>query len=154
MASFCEYMASIGFMIGGALVNALAFSGSNYLFHSISGNKELKRHNLEMEKLSRQRDEFNKQRIRRLDFINDRLMKEHNSQEKFIELDKAMQAYKQASMINNNILMSDLPPITVAEPEIISDNNFNNGLLISLGNTVIATGITYFVMKKYYHNKK
>ena len=25
-------MASIGFLIGGALVNALAFTGSNYLF--------------------------------------------------------------------------------------------------------------------------
>ena len=32
-------MASIGFLIGGALVNALAFTGSNYLFSSLS--KEL-----------------------------------------------------------------------------------------------------------------
>ena len=29
-------MASIGFLIGGALVNALAFTGSNYLFSSLS----------------------------------------------------------------------------------------------------------------------
>ena len=29
-------MASIGFLIGGALVNALPFTGSNYLFSSIS----------------------------------------------------------------------------------------------------------------------
>ena len=29
-------MASIGFLIGGALVNALAFSGSNFLFSSLS----------------------------------------------------------------------------------------------------------------------
>ena len=29
-------MASIGFLVGGALVNALAFTGSNYLFSSIS----------------------------------------------------------------------------------------------------------------------
>ena len=29
-------MASIGFPIGGALVNALAFTGSNYLFSSLS----------------------------------------------------------------------------------------------------------------------
>ena len=28
-------MASIGFLIGGALVNALAFTGSNYLFSSL-----------------------------------------------------------------------------------------------------------------------
>ena len=29
-------MASIGFLIGGALVNALAFTGSNYLFSRLS----------------------------------------------------------------------------------------------------------------------
>ena len=29
-------VASIGFLIGGALVNALAFTGSNYLFSSLS----------------------------------------------------------------------------------------------------------------------
>ena len=29
-------MASIGFLIGGALINSLAFTGSNYLFSSLS----------------------------------------------------------------------------------------------------------------------
>ena len=29
-------MASVGFLIGGALINALAFIGSNYLFSSLS----------------------------------------------------------------------------------------------------------------------
>ena len=29
-------MASIGFLIGGALINALAFSGSNFLLSSLS----------------------------------------------------------------------------------------------------------------------
>ena len=29
-------MASIGFLIGGALVNAIAFSGSNFLLSSLS----------------------------------------------------------------------------------------------------------------------
>ena len=40
-------MASIGFLIGGALVNALAFTGSNFLFSSLSKesvDKEQKRH--------------------------------------------------------------------------------------------------------------
>ena len=39
-------MASIGFLIGGALVNALAFTCSNFLFTSLSKesiNKEQKR---------------------------------------------------------------------------------------------------------------
>ena len=29
-------MANIGFLIGGAFINALAFSGSNFLFSSLS----------------------------------------------------------------------------------------------------------------------
>ena len=29
-------MASVGFLIGGAVINALAFSGSNFLFSSVS----------------------------------------------------------------------------------------------------------------------
>ena len=29
-------MASVGFLIGGAIINALAFSGSNFLFGSLS----------------------------------------------------------------------------------------------------------------------
>ena len=40
-------MAGIGFLIGGALVNALAFTGSNYLFSRLSRESidmERKRH--------------------------------------------------------------------------------------------------------------
>ena len=35
-------MASIGFLIGGALINALAFSGSNFLFSSLSKDQSIK----------------------------------------------------------------------------------------------------------------
>ena len=35
-------MASIGFLIGGALVNALAFTGSNYLFRAYLENQLIK----------------------------------------------------------------------------------------------------------------
>ena len=49
-------MASIGFLIGGALINALAFTGSNYLFSSLSKesiDKERKRHDKAIEDLQR-----------------------------------------------------------------------------------------------------
>jgi len=53
-------MASVGFMVGSALVNALVFTGRNLLFYL--GNKhesmdEVKRHNKAMEELSKKRDE-------------------------------------------------------------------------------------------------
>ena len=47
-------MASIGFLIRGALVNALAFAGSNYLFSSLSKesiDREQKRHDKAIEDL-------------------------------------------------------------------------------------------------------
>ena len=45
-------MATIALMVGGAITNALAFSGSNFLFSQMSGAAERKRHNLAMEKPS------------------------------------------------------------------------------------------------------
>ena len=47
-------MASIGFLMGGALVNALAFSGNNFLFSSLSKesiDKEQKIHDKAIEDL-------------------------------------------------------------------------------------------------------
>ena len=47
-------MASVAMLIGGALANALVFTGSNYLFHKLSAHNidtERKRHNAAIEKL-------------------------------------------------------------------------------------------------------
>ena len=68
-------MASLLFTVVGAGVNALAFSGTNFLFSRLTdhGEEERKRHDLALEKLQRARDEWNKDRMKRLDFINKRL---------------------------------------------------------------------------------
>jgi len=49
-------MAAIGMMVGGAVVNALPFTGGNYLFSllgdkSTEAEKERKRHDLAIEEL-------------------------------------------------------------------------------------------------------
>ena len=47
-------MASVAMLIGGALVNALAFTGGSYLFHRLSKDRidaEKKRHDAAIEKL-------------------------------------------------------------------------------------------------------
>ena len=68
-------MASVLFTIGGAVVNALAFSGTNFIFSRLTyhGAEERKRHDLALEKLQKERDEWNEDRMKRLDFINKRL---------------------------------------------------------------------------------
>ena len=68
-------MASFVFTVGGTVVNALAFSGTNFVSSRLTdhGAKERKRHDLALKKLQRARDEWNRGRIKRLDFINKRL---------------------------------------------------------------------------------
>ena len=63
------------FTIGGAVVNALAFSRTNFVFSRLTdhGEEERKRHDLALEKLQRARDEWNKDQMRRLDFVNRKL---------------------------------------------------------------------------------
>ena len=73
-------MASIGFLIGGALVNALAFTGSNSLFSSLSKesiDKERRRHDKAIEDLQRAQIEWAKKRQEQLDYINSEIAKEH-----------------------------------------------------------------------------
>ena len=69
-------MATIALMVGGAITNALAFSGSNFLFSQMSGAEERKRHNLAMENLQHERDTWNEERLERIDYINEELKKE------------------------------------------------------------------------------
>ena len=68
-------MASLFFMIGGAVMNAFAFTSINFIFSRLTdhGAKERKRHDLEEEKLQRARNKWNEDRMKRLDFINKRL---------------------------------------------------------------------------------
>ena len=89
-------MASIGFLIGGALVNALAFTGSNYLFSSLSKesiDKERERHDKAIEDLQRAQIEWAKKRQERLDYINDQIIKERKAEKRFTDLNSAMQQY-------------------------------------------------------------
>ena len=68
-------MASVRFLIGGALINALAFSGSNFLFNSLckeSIDKERKRHDKATEDLQRAQIEWAKKRQERLLYINNK----------------------------------------------------------------------------------
>ena len=55
-----------------AAVNALAFSGTNYIFSKFSdhGEAERKRHDIALEDLQRDRDKWNQECMEKLYFIN------------------------------------------------------------------------------------
>ena len=78
-------MASVGFLTGGALINALAFSGSNLLFSSLSKestDKERKRHDKAIKDLQRAQIEWARKRQERLDYINNQIIKERKAEKK------------------------------------------------------------------------
>ena len=88
-------MAGIVAMLFGAGINALAFSGSNYMFSKLSnhGADERKRHNQAIEKLQKDRNSWVKERQQRLDFVNQQLQRERHAEHTFTEVDDAMEAY-------------------------------------------------------------
>lgn len=86
-------MASLLMMVGGAAVNALAFSGSNYMFSKLQNNEERQRHNQAMEQLASAQDAYEKQRIAQLDFINDQLKLQGHAAYTFKNVDDAIKEY-------------------------------------------------------------
>ena len=85
-------MASIAMLIGEALANALAFTGSSYLFHRLSADNfdaERKRHDATIEAVQKAQIESAHTRQERIDFINNQLMLERKAETKFTELNDA-----------------------------------------------------------------
>ena len=102
-------------MIGGALANTLAFTGSSYLFHRLSKDstdKERKRHDAAIEKLQKAQIKWANKRQQRIDFINNQLRLERKAEVKFTELNDAMREY-------HEVFGHELPPLP-REP-ILSD---------------------------------
>ena len=76
-------------LIGGALANALAFTGSSYMFYRLSAENidtERKRHDAVIEKLQKAQIEWAHKRQQRINFINNQLRLEQKAETKFTEL--------------------------------------------------------------------
>ena len=88
-------MASLLFTIGGVVVNALAFSSTNFVFSRLTdhGEEERKRHNLALEKLQMARYEWNKDQMKRLDFINKKLREKNEAKAYINNFDEAVLEY-------------------------------------------------------------
>ena len=62
------------------MVNALAFSGTNFVFSRFTdhGKEERRLHDLALEKLHRVRNKWNEDQMKWLDFMNKRLREKNN----------------------------------------------------------------------------
>ena len=132
-------MASIGFLIGGALVNALAFTGSNYLFSSLSKestDKERKRHDKAIEDLQRAQIEWAKKRQERLDYINSEIAKEHKAKKRFMDLNSAMQQH----FIVTGRQLEPLPPKPVLSDFYVPSEDHHNQELVFITLSMVGIG--------------
>ena len=94
-------------LIGGALANALAFTGSSYLFNRLSKDsigKERKRHDLAIEQLQKAQIKWAQLSQQRIDFINKQFRLERKAETKFTELNDAMREY-------HEVFGHELPPL-------------------------------------------
>ena len=100
-------MAIVGMLIGGTLANALAFTGSSYLFHRLSNDSidtKRKRHDFAIEQLQKAQIEWAHKRLQRIDFINKQLRLERKAETKFTELNDALREY-------HGVFGHKLPPL-------------------------------------------
>ena len=110
-------MATLAMMAGGALINALAFSGTNAAFSLLGdhGSTERKRHDIAMERLSKAREEYSKERQQRLDYLNKTISQQKHAEQTFGDPGIAMQEY-------HKVTNQSLSPLR-AEPKL---NDFYN----------------------------
>ena len=135
-------MASLLFTIGGAVVNALAFRGTNFVFSKLTdhGEEERKRHDLALEKLHGVRDEWNQDRMKRLVFSNKKLRQKNVARAYIHNVDKAMLEYYRVFAKQ----IKPLPP----DPQLSdfyhpSESQKNGEVLFVAAGTGIATYALY-----------
>ena len=96
--SICIVMATIALLLGGAVANALAFGGSNYLFSTLRSHgvdAEKKRHDLAIERLQTATVAWSHKRAEHLDWLNAELRRQGHAEHTFQNVDAAMREYAQ-----------------------------------------------------------
>ena len=84
-------MASLVALAGGALINAVAFSGNNYMFYSLSSSdEERKRHDLATEKYQKDHKAWIEKRQEKIDVERGRQRASEIAEKNMQELDKSM----------------------------------------------------------------
>jgi len=131
-------MVSIAVMAGGALVNALAFSGTNYLFGMLGG-AERKRHDLAMEKLSKARGEYSRKSHQRLDFINQSLQQQRHATQTFSNLDVAMREYYKVT----GAKLLELEPLKLSDYYVPSQAQKDGEIAFIIGGMALVGIVAY-----------
>ena len=137
-------MASLLFTVGDAVVNALAFSSTNFVFSRLTdhGEKERERHDLTLENLQRARDKWNEDRMKWLDFINKRLCEKSEARAYINNVDDAVLEYYRAFAKK----IKPLPPESQLSDFYHPSETQKNGELLFVA---AGTGIATYALYKY-----
>ena len=87
-------------LVGGAMVNALAFSRSNWLFSMLRSScidEERKRHDKAVEQLQAAQAEWSRKRTERLDWVSEDLHRQGHAVQTFRDVDDAMREHSRVT---------------------------------------------------------
>ena len=84
-------------MLGGAIVNSIAFTGGNYLFSLADKNgarEEAKRHNAAIEKLNAEQADYNIKRAKNQDWLNTQIARKQEATNEIYSVNSAFTTYE------------------------------------------------------------
>ena len=144
-------IASIAMMVGGAVVNALAFSGSNYYFSKLEKEdrgdtvEEQKRHDKAMEQLQTAQAEWSERRTERLDWIKKKLREQHQAVQDFHDADAAWREY---TRITGEILDPLEPEPQLSDFYTPSSAQKDREISFVIGGMVVTGLVTYYIARR------
>ena len=135
-------MASIAMLLGGAAVNALAFSGSNYLFSMLrsSGVDEERKRQLQAA-----HEQWSKQRTERLDWINEELRRQNHAVQTFHDVDAVIREYARVAGHN----LDSLGPEPQLSDFYMPSGDQKNREIASVVVGMAATGLVAYKLAKH-----
>ena len=140
-------MASIAMLLGGAAMNALAFSGSIYLFSMLRSSgvdEERKRHDKAVEQLQAAQAEWSKQRTERLDW-NEELRRQGHAVQTFRDVDMVIHEYARVTGHNLDYLGLE-PQISDFYTPSVDQKNREIAFVIA---GMAATGLVAYKLAKW-----
>ena len=140
---------AVAMMVGGAIVNALAFSGSNYLFSKIDkgeANEERKRHDNAVEQMQAARDAWSQKRSERLDWINKKLREQDHAVKNFHDAEAAWLEY-------NTLVTGEILDPLESEPQLSdfytpSSAQKDREIAFVIGGMVVTGLVTYYITRR------
>ena len=144
-------MASIAMMAGGAIVNALAFSGSNYLFSKLDKEdrgdtfEEQKRHDKAVEQLQTAQVQWSERRTERLDWINKKLREQHQTVQNFQDAEAAWREY---ILVTGETLAPLEPEPQLSDFYTLSSAQKDREISFVIGGMVVTGLVTYYIARR------